>query len=310
MDRHDVDWHGYLPAVTTPFDRDGALDLDALGAQLEWLVGQGMHGVVLAGTTGEWFSMSADERATLFREGARAVDGRITVLGGCNAYTAAESVQHARAAQAAGLDGVLVTPPPYVVPTDREVLAFYGDVAAGSDMPLCVYNWPRGCVVDLGTELLARIAEIDTVVAVKNSTGDAAAFWRGLYALEDRVRYFGVPTSPLGADLAGLGHGDGLMGSGGVLGADHPDFWRAVAAGDCRRAVALGARDRVVMERWFTPDYGARFGSSQAIMKTALRLRGVPAGYVRRPLLELTDDEVAVVAATLHDLGIETVDPA
>ena len=62
MDRHDVDWHGYVPAVTTPFDRDGALDLDALGEQLEWLVGQGMHGVVLAGTTGEWFSLTEDER--------------------------------------------------------------------------------------------------------------------------------------------------------------------------------------------------------------------------------------------------------
>ena len=63
------------------------------------------------------------------------------------------------------------------------------------------------------------------------------------------------------------------------------------------------------MESWFLPDYGARFGNAQAIMKTALRLRGVPAGYVRRPLLELTADEVARVATTLHDLGIETVDP-
>jgi len=307
MDRHDVSWSGYIPAVTTPFDREGALDLDALAAQLDWLVAEGMDGVVLAGTTGEWFSLSAEERATLFREGARAVDGRIPVLGGCNAFTPAEALSHARAAEAAGLDGILLTPPPYVVPTEREILAFYRTVAAGSGMPMCVYNWPRGCVVDMGTELLGELAQIDTVVAVKNSTGDFRAFLAGLYALQDEVRYFGLPTSALGADLAALGHGDGLMGSGGVLGRAHPEFWRAVAAGDRERAVELGRLDRILMERWFGTDYGALFGNAQAIMKTALRLRGVPAGYVRPPLLELTEDEVAIVADTLRTLGIETV---
>lgn len=307
MDRHSVSWSGYIPAVTTPFDRDGRLDLDALGAQLDWLVTEQMDGIVLAGTTGEWFSLSASERATLFREGALAVDGRVPVLGGCNAYTPAEAIEHARAAEAAGLDGILLTPPPYVVPTEREILAFYRTVAAGSGMPMCVYNWPRGCIVDMGTELLGELAQIDSVVAIKNSTGNFAAFLRGLYALQDDVRYFGIPTSPLGADLAGLGHGDGLMGAGGVLGRAHPEFWRAVAAGDRERAVELGRLDRILMERWFGADYGALFGNAQAIMKTALRLRGVPAGHVRAPLLELTADEVAIVADTLETLGIETV---
>lgn len=307
MDRHDVSWSGYIPAVTTPFDREGTLDVDALAAQLDWLVEQGMDGVVLAGTTGEWFSLTAQERATLFREGARAVDGRIPVLGGVNSYTPAESIQHARAAEAAGLDGILLTPPPYVVPTEREILTFYRTVAAGSGMPLCIYNWPRGCIVDMGTELLGELAQIDTVVAIKNSTGDFRAFLDGLYALQDQVRYFGLPTSALGADLAALGHGDGLMGAGGVLGAAHPDFWKAVAAGDRDRAVELGQLDRILMERWFGADYGALFGNAQAIMKTALRLRGVPAGFVRAPLLELTGDEVEIVADTLDSLGIETV---
>ncbi|KAA1380706.1 dihydrodipicolinate synthase family protein [Aeromicrobium fastidiosum] len=307
MDRHDISWTGYIPAITTPFDAAGALDLGALDAQLAWLVEQGMHGVILAGTTGEWFSMSEDERAALFQRGAETVAGEALVLGGCNAFTADEVIRHARAAEAAGLDGILVTPPPYVIPNRREILAFYSDVSAGTSLPICVYNWPRGCTVDLDVDLLEEIAGLDQVVAIKNSTGDMRSFLSGLYRLGDRVRYFGVPTSELGADLVTLGHGDGLMGSGGVLGADHPDFWRALAAGDRERALRLGQRDRVIMERWFNPDYGSTFGSAQAIMKTALRLQGVPAGYVRRPLLELTSDEVGLVESTLHDLGIETV---
>ncbi|HQR25525.1 MAG TPA: dihydrodipicolinate synthase family protein [Nocardioides sp.] len=307
MDRNDVDWTGYIPAITTPFNASGELDLAALERQLTWLVEQRMHGVILAGTSGEWFAMSTAERATLFAEAAKIIGGQITVLAGCNAFTADEAIEHARAAENAGLDGILLTPPPYVVPTDREVVAFYTEVCAATGMPVCVYNWPRGCIVDLDIPVLGELASIGNVVAIKNSTGDFGRFLQGLYELGDQVRYFGIPTSRLGADLVDLGHGDGLMGAGAVLGADHPEFWRALERGDRETALRLGERDRILMSRWFTPDYGARFGNAQAILKTALRLRGVPAGHVRRPLLELEPPEVARVEATMRELGIETV---
>jgi len=82
MNRHDVNWTGYIPAVTTPFTRDGDLDFPSLAVMMEWYVEQRMHGVVLAGTSGEWFSLSEGERAELFLEAGRTIDKRITVLGG------------------------------------------------------------------------------------------------------------------------------------------------------------------------------------------------------------------------------------
>ncbi|GAA3776713.1 4-hydroxy-tetrahydrodipicolinate synthase [Microbacterium kribbense] len=307
MNRDDIEWTGYIPAVTTPFDLEGNLDLNAFEAQVDWFIQQRLHGIILAGTSGEWFSMTAPERARLFEAGARNAGSEMWVIGACNAFTQREAIEHARSAQKAGLDGILLTPPPYIVPNRREIVAFYQAVSDATDIPICIYNWPRGCIVDMDTSILTELAEIDHVVAVKNSTGNFASFLESMYALESEVRYFGMPTSPLGADLALLGHGDGLMGSGAPLGADHSDFWRAIAEGDRDRAIRLGARDRVVMTAWFRPDYGAQFGNQQAIMKTALRLQGVPAGYVREPLLELTPAEVTRVEATLHELGIETV---
>lgn len=306
MDRNSVEWTGYIPAITTPFDRQGRLDLDAFAGQMDWLATERMHGVILAGTSGEWFSMTTEERAALFEAGAAWRKKGLWVIGACNAFTAAEAITHARAAERVGLDGILLTPPPYVVPNRQEIVAFYRKVSDDTDIPITVYNWPRGCIVDMDVDLLDELADIDNVVAIKNSTGNFAGFLNGMYRLEGRVRYFGLPTSALGADLALLGHGDGLMGSGGVLGADHPDFWRAIAACDRETAVKLGERDRVIMTEWFRPDYGVQFGNQQAIMKTALRLRGVPAGFVRDPLMELTPDEVGRIEATLHKLGIET----
>ncbi|MGW2087896.1 dihydrodipicolinate synthase family protein [Streptomyces sp. NPDC001880] len=307
MDRNTVNWRGYIPAITTPFTRDGALDIDALHVQVAWLADEGIQGTILAGTSGEWFSMSVKERAELFAAGAEHRSDAFPVLGACNAFTPDEAVTHARAAEAAGLDGILLTPPPYIVPNRKEIVAFYRAVSDATDIPMTVYNWPRGCVVDMDVDLLAELAQIENVVAVKNSTGDFASFLAGMYALEGEVRYFGLPTNALGADLAMLGHGDGLMGTGGILGRDQADFWNAVDAGDRERAVQLGRRDRVYMDAWFRPDYGVQFGNQQAIIKTALRLRGIPAGFVRAPLLELAPDEVARIEATLHELGIETV---
>ncbi|MEU3220069.1 dihydrodipicolinate synthase family protein [Streptomyces sp. NPDC006971] len=307
MDRNTVNWRGYIPAITTPFTRDGALDTDALHVQVAWLADEGIQGAILAGTSGEWFSLSTKERADLFAAGAEHRSGAFPVLGACNAFTPNEAIAHARAAQTAGLDGILLTPPPYIVPNRREIVAFYQAVSDATDIPMTVYNWPRGCVVDMDVDLLAELAQIENVVAIKNSTGDFASFLAGMYALEGEVRYFGLPTNALGADLAMLGHGDGLMGTGGILGRDQADFWNAVDAGDRERAIRLGHKDRVYMDAWFRPDYGVQFGNQQAIIKTALRLRGIPAGFVRAPLLELTPGEAARVEATLHELGIETI---
>lgn len=310
MNRNDIDWFGYIPAITTPFTREGAMDWDGLGSQLQWYVEQRMHGVILAGTSGEWFSLSETERAELFSEGARHLKGKMTVLGGCNSYTAAEAIRHAHAAERAGLDGIILTPPPYIVPSSEELVQFYQDVSDATDIPLCIYNWPRGCVVDMDVDLLDRLADIPNVVAIKNSTPNFAAFLDGLYRLSGKVRYFNVPTSELGADLVAQGHGDGLMGAGGVLGSDHPDFWNRVREGDKAGAVELGARDRDIMKAWFNKDFAGNFGSAQAILKTALRLRGVPAGFVRRPLLELNEMQVASVAETLTRLNIDIVNPS
>lgn len=304
MDRTTVDWHGYIPAVTTPFGEDGRLDLTAWAAQLEWMVEQRLHGVVLAGTTGEWFSMTEEERADLCRVAVESVAGRITVIAGCNAYTAEEAIRHARAAERAGCDGILLTPPPYVVPNADEIVAFYQEVSSAVGLPICVYNWPRGTNVDMPTELLARLAEVDRVVAIKNSTGNFAAWIDGLYALKDQVRYFGFPMNEVGITLLRDVGGDGTMGAGAVLGGDHADFFRHVASGDLAAARRCGARDRVLMERWFTQDLGPRFASAQGILKTALRMRGVPADHVRRPLLPLTSEQVDRVAATMDELGL------
>ncbi len=303
MDRHSVNWRGYIPAITTPFSKDGLFDEQATRQLHRWVYDNGMHGMIVLGTQGEWFSLAREEKQRLFQITGEQLSGKLTLIAGCHSFTAAEAIENIASAAANGFDGVLVTPPPYVVPTDKEILTFYRDISDASALPVCVYNWPPGTNVDMSLALLAQIAELDKVVAIKNSTPDRERFLEVFFALKDKVRIFGIPMNELGISLVREHNADGTMGAGAVLGRDHPDFFNAIWAGDIERARQLGERDETIMREWFKPDYTGKFGSAQATFKEALNQQGLPGGYPRRPLLPLTSEGAEKVRQTLKKLG-------
>jgi dihydrodipicolinate synthase/N-acetylneuraminate lyase len=301
--RDRVAWQGYLPAIVTPFDDDLQLDLAALGTHLEWLVGEGMHGLVVAGTTGEWTSLSAAERKQLFSAVGAQLSGRLPIIAGCTTFTAATTIELAEHAKASGFDGILVTPPPYLRPNADEIVAFYQAVSDGSSLPICVYNWPPGTGIDMPLELLRRLADIENVVAIKQSTSNLASFVDTVFALAEQVRVFGFSMDEHGLTMLQARGGDGTMGAGGVLGRDHPDFYNKLWAGDIEGARACGANDRVLMKEWYTPELVGRFGSGPAILKAGFAARGVPAGRVRPPLIDVDAAGRKSIAETLRALG-------
>lgn len=302
--RARTDWRGYLPAITTPFSEQGDLDLKGLGGLLDWLHAEGMHGLVVAGTTGEWFSLKPVERKQLFDAVGAQMKGKLPLIAGCNAFNAADVVELSGHAKAAGFDGILVTPPPYIVPSEDEIYHFYRQVSEGSALPICVYNWPPGTNVDMSVELLERISDLEMVVAVKQSTGRLENFIKTFFALKDKVRVFGFSMDELGITLLREHNGDGTMGAGAVLGRDHPDFYNNLWKGDLDAARHCGARDQVIMKAWFTPQLTGRFGSAQAILKAGLNARGVPGGYTRPPIRNLSPEHRESVADTLRSLGL------
>ncbi len=301
--RSRVDWRGYIPAITTPFDADRALDLKALGGLLEWLHGEGMHGLVIAGTTGEWPSLSADERRRLFAAAGDQLGGKLPLLAGCTAFTAREVLDFAGHAAASRFDGILVTPPPYVRPGPDEIFGFYADISAATPLPVCVYNWPPGTGIDMPLELLRRIAGLENIVAIKQSTGDLRRFVETFFALNDEVRVFGHSMDEHGIALLQARGGDGTMGAGAVLGRVHPDFYNHLWAGDIDAARECGRQDRVILDQWYTQELVGRFGSGPAILKAGFNAQGLPGGHVRPPLRDVSTADAARIRETLAALG-------
>ncbi|WP_033073679.1 dihydrodipicolinate synthase family protein [Sphingopyxis sp. MWB1] len=301
--RTRAEWKGYIPAITTPFDADRALDLSALGRLLEWLHSEGMHGLLLAGTTGEWPGMSNDERKALFSAAGNQLKGKIPLLAGCNAYTAHQVLALADHAADSGFDGIVVTPPPYYRPSPDEIHGFYAEISAGSRLPICVYNWPPGTGIDMPLALLERLAALDNVVAIKQSTSDLRRFVDTFFALKEKVLIFGHSMDEHGLALLEARGGDGTMGAGAVLGRTHPDFYNHLWKGDIAAARECGRRDRVILDQWYTPELVGRFGSGPAILKAALNVQGLPGGHVRPPLRDVSREDVEKIRETLVSLG-------
>jgi 4-hydroxy-tetrahydrodipicolinate synthase len=306
MDRSDVTWRGYWAASPTPFRAEESYDADAHRALLEWYVEQGLHGVLINGTTGEWFSQSTDERKAVAENAIDAVAGRIPVVIGCTADTAREASELARHAVAAGAAGVESTAPPYVKPFDDEIVAYYEDLAAATDAPLMVYNWVHGTAVDMTADLVLRLAEIDTVVALKDSTPHAEQFYETNRAVNDRLRVFGPFMSVAGYEQLKAHGGDGFIGGGTVFGAPDPQFWEDFWRGDDEACLAHARRtDELFPRLWLPGGWAGVYGGYQSQLKVIMQMVGQPSGEPRRPRLPVTDPQaLAEIRAVLAEFGL------
>ena len=307
MDRTDVTWGGYWPAAPTPFTVDGALDEHAIRALMELYVEQGVHGVLINGSTGEWFSQSTVERKSVARLAISAVAGRIPVVIGVSAYTAAESAELARHAAAVGADGVLATPPPYVHPSADEIIAFYRDVAGATDLPFMVYNWPRGVAVDIGHHpgLFARLCDLPQVVAIKDSTGDWLSMLSTVEQCSGQVRVFGSFLHRRGlAVLRSIG-GDGNIDGGGVGAPFAVPYYAAVSADDRVTAVGWVDKYQALSGRLINSDYSGVFASPVPQLKAVMSMLSQPGGIVRPPLLPLVDPQrLAALRNVVESSGV------
>jgi 1-pyrroline-4-hydroxy-2-carboxylate deaminase len=305
MDRNTVDWRGYWPAAPTPFTPDGAFDERAMRDLIELYVGAGVHGVLINGSSGEWWAQSADERRRVAEVAVQAADGRIPVVVGCTAFTAGDVVALAGQAAELGASGVLATPPPYAHPTQEEVVAYYRVIDAGIELPLMPYNWPRGTAVEMTLDTLRRLAALEHVVAIKNSTARWSLVVDCIEALAGELRIFASLINPRGLAIMRELGGDGYIDGGGVGAPFAVPFFEALWLGRLEEAREHARRYWALTSGLVGPDFSGRFGSPSSQLKAAMALLGQPGGEVRPPLAPTTDPaRIAQIGAVLRGVGL------
>ncbi len=161
----------YTPLVT-PFTDDFAIEKDRFADIIELLISTGVHGLIVAGTTGEYYAQSAEERVELMKLAKDIIGTRVPLIVGTGAIRTEDSIFFAKAAKDIGADGLLVATPPYAYPTGREIALHALAIDRAVNMPAMLYNYPGRMCVNMDEETLDRLGKSPNFCAIKESSGD------------------------------------------------------------------------------------------------------------------------------------------
>ncbi|MUH52775.1 MAG: dihydrodipicolinate synthase family protein, partial [Actinobacteria bacterium] len=258
---------------------------------LEYQLAGGVAGVVVAGTTGEYYALTADERNAQFALARDIVKGRAQLIAGCNAGATRDAIGFAALARELGYDAIMLAGPPTSLPNQRELAAHVQAVATEGGLPVVLYNYPARAGIEFGFESLDAIADLPEVIAIKESSGDFSRF------LAMKQRYEGRITVMCGSDdqcfdYMAWGVRSWLAGTANVLPAQHAGFVNTMLAGN----IDLGRAQYAALLPWIQH---MEAGSYNQKVKAGLKHLGVDCGGVRRPLLSLPDDARAELLAVL-----------
>lgn len=285
-----------LTAMVTPFTATGELDLATAQALADRLVSLGNDGLVLSGTTGEAPTTTREEKADLLRAVVDAVGGRAQVLAGVGSNDTQHSVDLARDAEKAGASGLLLVTPYYSKPPQAGVIAHTERIAESTSLPLMLYDIPGRTGLALETSTLLQLARHPQIVALKDAKDDVAATsW--LLARCDLAVYCG--TDALNLPLLSVGACGFVSVVSHLVTAQLVDLVTSYDKGDVVRARDINLR--------LQPVYTGLFRTQGVILtKAALRLQGIDTGPVRLPLVDATDEQVALLRTDLEGAGVPT----
>jgi 4-hydroxy-tetrahydrodipicolinate synthase len=285
-----------ITAMVTPLAEDGTIDLAGAQELAAHLVDrQANDGLVVFGTTGESPTISDSEQHAVLEAVLDAVGDRATVVAGVGTNDTAHSIEKAQAAARLGVDGLLVVTPYYSRPTQAGLLAHFTAVADATDLPVMLYDIPPRSVVPIEVETLVRLAEHPAIVAVKDAKGDLGAVQWTL-ARTDLAYYSGEDM--LNLPLLAVGAVGLVSVVSHLVGTRLAELVTAVESGDLVKA-------RAVNEALLPVYTGVFRGPGLVMVKAALRELGLPAGPVRRPLVDASPEELVQLRADLAAGGIQ-----
>lgn len=286
---------GVLTALVTPL-RDGVVDERALGELVELQIAAGVDGLVPCGSTGEAATLSHAEHRRVVEVVVSAARGRVKVLAGTGSNSTSEAIELTRYAKEAGADGALLISPYYNKPTQEGIVAHYAEVARQTSFPLVVYNIPGRTASNVLPQTLARLAEIDQVVGVKEASGNLDQMAHVIASVPDDFAVLSGDDA-LTLPLLAIGGRGVICTTSNLAPSEMVELVRAFRAGDVERARALHYR--------LLPLFDALFLETNPIpVKAALSMRGLILEELRLPLTRLSAPNRERLQLAMKEFGL------
>src|SRR5665648_1221001 len=163
---------GIIPPLVTPFAKDGSINENMFRKIINNVIDAGVHGVFVAGSQGEFFSLERQERIRLFEVAVEEVNGKVPVYAGTAAITTSETILLTKAAEKSGCDAVSIISPFFITPNGQELYQYYKTVAEATNLPVLLYNNPNRTGYDIPVDIIRKLAKIDNIAGMKDSGGN------------------------------------------------------------------------------------------------------------------------------------------
>lgn len=289
-------FEGIYTPVVTPFRQDFSIDKDVLAETVEHLVASGVHGLVVAGTTGEYYAQTAEERVEVMRLVVEVLGRRLPLVVGTGAIRTEDSVFFAEAARETGADAILIATPPYAVPTPREIALHALAIQRAADLPVMLYNYPGRMGVNMEAETLDRLGQNPAFCAIKESSGDPNRLHMLARDYPQIQLSCGMDDQAL--EFFAWGATSWTCAGSNFAPEAHVALYRAcVLEGDFARGRRIMSAMLPLMR---VLEQGGKFVQC---IKHGLTLRGIDAGPPRRPLQPLNKDEKRELAEVIRTMN-------
>jgi len=292
-----MSFNGIIPAMLTPFTKNGDLDLDGLKKNVDFLIENGVSQIMCLGSTGEAATLTREECVKITEATVKAANGRVPVMAGTGATSTREVIERSREAKSAGADSVMIVTPFYEIPNQEGLYKHYATIAEAVDIPICLYNIPPHTQVEIAPETLERLAEIDNIAALKDSSGNLSYFAEVMRRVGDKIAVLNggdditLPCFALGC------HG-AILALANIAPRMVVDLFQAMQQKEREKSLEIFFKLLPISRAISVPQ------NFPAPVKEAVNMLGRPAGPARSPIIPLGNAEKEELKKALQYAGL------
>ncbi len=289
---------GVIPPIVTPVDENENVDEAGLKKVIDYVIGGGVHGVFVLGSNGEFYAFDSENQRRAVEITVNHVKGRVPVYAGASAITTKGCIKSAQMAEEAGADAITVLTPMFIKPNEKELYNHYEAIAKSTSLPVLLYNNPEKTTNNISVSLLQKLAKIDNIIGIKNTSLDFAQTVEFIRVTKD-IKNFKVLSGSDYFIYATLAYGGAgcVAGTANVAPGLVVDIYNKYIAGD--HEGALEAQFKLLPLR-----NAYNYGTFPVVMKDCMNLMGIEIGNPVKPVERCDEETLERIKKILSEMGL------
>jgi len=280
-----INIEGIITPIVTPFnrDKDQTINYDALKQLIDRLIEKGVKGIFILGSYGEFHVIDDDEKLEFAKKTVEIVNHRIPVYVGTGGNSTRNVIRLSKKVEKVGADAVSIITPYFVSPNDKEIINHYKTIAASIDLPIILYNIPKNTKINLSKEIVAELAKIENIKAIKDSSGDMENLKGYVEAAKGTDMKVLIGSDSKIAPAIRLGAAGAIAGTSNLITEVDVNLYNALKSGNDEEADRLQQEIEVLRS-------ALKLGTIPSVMKRSIEFTGIPVGPARLPVMETTPE--------------------